>query len=122
VLEVVGSLFFAGARTLAESLPSVAGSTRAAVVLRLRGRTRAGATLIEVLDDYADDLAESGGRLFLSGVDERLATQLRLAGKLDLERSVQLVPARNVLGASTLEAVAEASAWLAGTRSDPRTQ
>jgi SulP family sulfate permease len=78
--------------------------------------------LIEVLDDYADDLAESGGRLFLSGVDERLATQLRLAGKLDLERSVQLVPARNVLGASTLEAVAEASAWLAGTRSDPRTQ
>jgi sulfate permease, SulP family len=112
VLEVVGSLFFAGARTLAESLPSPAGSTRAAVVLRLRGRTSAGATLIEVLDEYADDLAELGGRLYLSGVDERLAAQLRRAGKLDLDRAVQLVPALDVLGASTLRAVGQASAWL----------
>ena len=112
VLEVVGSLFFAGARTLGDSLPSPAGSIRPAVVLRLRGRTSVGSTLIEVLDAYADDLAEVDGRLYLSGVDERLAAQLRRAGKLDLDRAVQLVPAHDVLGASTLQAIEQAGVWL----------
>lgn len=120
VLEVMGSLFFAGARTLEESLPSPGGSTRPAVVLRLRGRTSAGATLIEVLDSYADDLAEVDGRLYLSGVDERLATQLQRAGKLDLDRAVHLVPALDVLGASTLQAIQNASAWLGSARGDNR--
>jgi SulP family sulfate permease len=115
VLEVIGSLFFAGARTLGESLPTPQGATRPAVVLRLRGRTRVGATLIEVLDQYADDLAEVDGRLYLSGVEQRVATQLRRAGKLDLDRSVHLVPANDVLGASTMEAVGQARAWLGGS-------
>jgi hypothetical protein len=30
-------------------------------------RSTVGATLVEVLDDYADELAEAGGRLYLSG-------------------------------------------------------
>lgn len=116
VLEVVGSLFFAGARTLGEALPSPVGATRPAVVLRLRGRTNVGSTLIEVIDDYADDLAEVGGRLYLSGVDERLAAQLRRAGKLDLDRAVELVPAQDVYGESTRKAVDDALAWLGSAR------
>jgi SulP family sulfate permease len=120
VLEVVGSLFFAGARTLGEALPSPVGATRPAVVLRLRGRTNVGSTLIEVIDDYADDIAEVGGRLYLSGVDDRLAAQLRRAGKLDLDRAVELVPAHNVYGESTTNAVDDARAWLGSARGDAR--
>lgn len=116
VLDVEGSLFFAGARTLREALPSPEGAERPVVVLRLRGRTRVGATLIEVLDDYADALAEAGGRLYLSGVDADVATQLRRAGKLDLDRTVHLVEEDAVFGASTERAVASASAWLGGTQ------
>jgi SulP family sulfate permease len=112
VLEVAGSLFFAGARTLGEALPSPAGAVRPVVVLRLRNRTRVGATLIEVLDEYADDLAAVGGRLYLSGVDPRLAAQLRRVGKLDLDHTVHVAPAQSVYGASTAAAIAEASAWL----------
>jgi sulfate permease, SulP family len=115
VLDVYGSLFFAGARTLEDALPSPEGATRPVVVLRLRGRTRVGATLIEVLDDYADDLTEVGGRLYLSGVDEDVAAQLRDTGKLDLERGVHIVPAGAILGASTAHAWTLASAWLGGT-------
>lgn len=118
VLAVNGSLFFAGARTLLEALPSPANATRPVVILRLRGYTSVGATLIEVLDTYADDLAEQGGRLYLSGVDENVSTQLRRAGKLDLDTDVHLVPANHVLGASTEQALASASAWLGGTHAD----
>ena len=115
VLNVYGSLFFAGARTLSERLPSPNGATRPVVVLRLRGHTQVGATLIEVLDDYADELAEVGGRLYLSGVDEEASEHLQRAGKLDLEGAVRLMPAGEDLGASTRQAVADARAWLGTT-------
>ena len=115
VLDVDGSLFFAGARTLADVLPSPANAKRPAVILRLRGYTSVGATLVEVLDNYADALAEVGGRLYLSGVDKRVGEQLRRAGKLDLDRAVHLVPADPVFGASTKQAAAHASAWLGST-------
>lgn len=112
VLTVYGSLYFAGARTLLEALPSPKGAIRPAVVIRLRGRTRVGATLIEVLDSYADDLVEVGGRLYLSGVDEDVSAQLRRAGKFNLEQEVHIVPGDTLIGASTEEAVAHANAWL----------
>jgi SulP family sulfate permease len=88
------------------------------VILRLRGYTSVGATLVEMLDEYADALAEAGGQLYLSGVDDEVSKQLRRAGKLDMDKVVQLVPANEVLGASTKQAVASASAWLGGTRDD----
>ncbi len=116
VLDVYGSLFFAGARTLADSLPSADGAERAAVVLRLRGRSSVGATLIDVLADYAQSLAEVGGRLYLAGVSEPVATQLRRSGKLDIGGAVHIVPARDVLGQSIEEARALAEAWQRGLR------
>jgi SulP family sulfate permease len=112
VLNVYGSLFFAGARTLRESLPEPAGASRPVVVLRLRGRTRVGSTLIEVLDDYAEDLLRAGGRLYLSGVHPQVARQLRRTGKLEADRDVWILPAAEGLGASTEEAVAQGLAWL----------
>ena len=89
------------------------------VILRLRGYTRVGATLVEVLDDYADALAEVGGRLYLSGVDDEVGKQLRRTGKLDLDRAVHWVPAEDIFGASTQQTVAHASVWLGSTRDDP---
>ncbi|WP_242352072.1 SulP family inorganic anion transporter [Anaeromyxobacter sp. SG64] len=116
VLHTQGSLFFAGARRLEESLPSPVGAVRPVVVLRLRGRTRVGATLIEVLDSYADELEAVGGRLYLSGVEGAVRDQLRRTGKLDLERVVRVVPATTILGESTAQALASASAWLGRPR------
>ncbi len=92
------------------------GDERKIALMPRRGRTRVGATLIEVLDEYADTLAEVGGRLYLSGVGAEMGAQLRRAGKLDLEDVVRLVPAETVLGASTAQALASASAWLGRTR------
>jgi sulfate permease, SulP family len=112
VLNVYGSLFFAGARTLGDSLPKPAGASRPVVVLRLRGRTRVGSTLIEVLDEYAEDLLEAGGRLYLSGVHPEVARQLRRTGKLETDHDVWIVPAGEGLGASTEQAVAQGNAWL----------
>ena len=45
ILDVYGSLLYAGSRTLQARLPDPAGSHAPAVALRLRGRTSLGATL-----------------------------------------------------------------------------
>lgn len=119
VLDVYGSLFFAGARTLAETLPNPRGATRPVVVLRLRGRSRVGATLIDALDTYADDLAAAGGRLYLSGIDDDVAEQLRRTSKLDLGGTVRIVPSEPVLGRSTEHALESARAWLSGPGDNP---
>jgi sulfate permease, SulP family len=117
VLPVHGTLFFAGTRRLEDALPSPEGAVRPALVLRLRGRTRIGATLIEVLDSYADALEAVGGRLYVSGVDGAVQAQLRRTGKL--EREVRVVPATSILGESTSQALASASAWLGSGRAAP---
>ena len=70
VLDVYGHLFYAGARTLERLLPTPEGAQNPVVVLRLRGRKNLGATLVEVLANYADKLQEAHGRLYLTGISE----------------------------------------------------
>lgn len=116
VLNVYGDLFFSGAQTLKERLPMAQGVDRAVVVLRMRDVENVGATLIDVLDDYAEDLSSGGGRLYLSGIRDVVATQLRRAGKLDLNDEVVIDEATDVLGESTRRAHAEAHEWLNAER------
>jgi SulP family sulfate permease len=82
----------------------------------MRGRTQVGATLIDVLDDYADALAERGGRLYLTGVDEDVADVLRRAHKLDIGQGVHLFPEESVVLESTGAAVGAANEWLGRAR------
>jgi SulP family sulfate permease len=119
VLDVYGSLFYAGARTLESRLPSPRGATRPAVVMRLRGRTAIGATLIDVLARYAADLEAAGGRLYLSGVDEGVFAQLVRTGKVRVDGPVQVYPATDVVGESSRLALADARAWLERARAEP---
>ncbi len=119
VLNIYGSLFFAGARTLGDALPDPGDATRPVVVLRMRGRTQIGATLIDVLDEYADDLAERGGRLYIAGVDEDIADALRRAHKLDIGGSVHLYPDDEVVLESTGAAVRAAREWLGRGKEKP---
>jgi SulP family sulfate permease len=118
VLDIYGHLFYAGARTLERLLPTPDGAQSPVVVLRLRGRTALGATLIEVLSHYADKLQAVDGRLYLSGITEQAHDQLVRTGKLPLAGPVRAYRVSAILGQSTREARADASAWLVGESAD----
>lgn len=111
VINVYGSLFFAGARTLAERLPRPAGADRPVVILRLRGHSHVGATLVDVLDDYAADLKAAGGRLYLTGLEPRLMEPLTRVCRLVDDNDTGLYVVTNRLGHSTRQAVRDAKAW-----------
>lgn len=119
VLAVYGNLFFASARTLDRLLPSP-DAEQAVVVLRLRGQTSFGATLVDVLANYADRLARQGGRLYISGVSPRAFSQVTKAGRLTLHGPVRAYPAVAIVGKSTRDAIDDANAWLVGTRPQGR--
>ena len=114
ILDVYGSLLYAGSRTLGAHLPDPAAAQSPVVVLRLRRRTSLGATFVKVVGDYADRLAGSGGRLYLSGLEKDLTEQRRRTGHLD--GPVRAFEATPVVGESTQAAYLAAEAWLVKTR------
>lgn len=122
ILHVYGSLFYAGARTFQESLPAVQGATNPVVVLRLRGKMAVGSTLVNILANYADELHAAGGKLYLSGVDERVQRSFTRSGKLGFRQSVEIYPATPVLGASSRQAVEDATVWLVNQVAQPPTE
>jgi SulP family sulfate permease len=113
LLDVYGSLFYAGARTLQARLPEPAQAELPVVVLRLRGRAMLGSTAFAVLSDYAARLADAGGRLYLTGVDPAVLRQLRRNRTVEQVDGVRIFEATEVVGESSLEGYHAARRWLA---------
>ena len=113
VLDVYGSLLYAGARTLEARLPNPGSATMPVVVLRLRGQTTLGATALSVLRGYAGRLDALGGRLFVSGVDPKVSGLIRRTGRASEEHPFEIVEATPIIGESTDAAFDQATAWIA---------
>jgi SulP family sulfate permease len=112
VLDVYGPLFFAGARTLERQLPRPDNAERPVVVLRLRGRTELGATLVQVLSKYADELRAVNGRLYLAGIGPQADHHLIETGKFRRTGPLRVYDATSIVGESTRQALADAQDWL----------
>jgi sulfate permease, SulP family len=110
VLDVYGSLLYAGSRTLQAHLPDPGEAQSPVVILRLRRRTSLGATFVKVAADYADRLAAAGGRLYLTGIEPSLTDRLRRTGHV--EGPVHVFEATPVVGESTRAAYLDAETWL----------
>jgi SulP family sulfate permease len=115
VLDVYGSLLYAGAHNLAMQLPTE--TDRAVVVLRLRGRITVGVTFMNVLVEYARRLDARGGHMYVSGVDPALMGRYR--EKVGLPPSITVVEAESVLGRSTRHAFDEGMRWLSAQQDSP---
>ncbi|MEO8285310.1 MAG: SulP family inorganic anion transporter [Chloroflexota bacterium] len=112
VLDVYGHLFYAGARTLERLLPEPQGAQKPVVILRLRGRTSVGATLLEVLTNYAGKLNDVGGQLYLTGISNGAYDQIVRTHKLRMSGPVRVYEATHIVGQSTQTAYGDAQAWL----------
>jgi SulP family sulfate permease len=112
ILDVYGSMFYAGARTLETHLPEVGDARTPVVVLRMRGRRTLGATAFAVLTSYSNRLAEYGGRLYLSGVDAGVLEQFQRFGIVDETGPMVVRAAEPLLGASTRRVMEDARSWL----------
>lgn len=118
ILDIYGHLFYAGARTLEQLLPSPHGTERPVAILRLRGQATLGATLIDVLSHYGKELQQVGGRLYLTGLGEHVRDQLARTGTLHPDGPVRAHLATPIREEATRAAIADARAWLAQSTSE----
>lgn len=118
ILDVYGHLFYAGARTLEALLPSPRGAQNPVVILRLRGRTSMGATLVEVISNYSKQLRAVNGRLYLTGLSEGAYQRVSSSARIRLSGPVHAYEATPVLGDSTRAALHDAEAWLVTYEND----
>lgn len=113
VLEIYGSVFYAGAQIAEGMLPETQGADGAIVVLRMRGRADVGSTFLEVIERYRNRLEQDGGALMLAGVGSDLYDQLERTGHLYRIGEENVFKATRVLADSTEKAIVEAQRRLA---------
>jgi SulP family sulfate permease len=111
-LNIYGSVFYAGARTLEEKLPSAKGAQQPVVILQLRGTSHIGSTFVDVVQDYGQEIAQAGGRLYLVGLAAHVYQQLHNTGIIEENTAIRMIQATEVLGESTEQAANDALAWL----------
>jgi SulP family sulfate permease len=113
ILQPYGSLFFAAAPVFEATLPAVVASSRSSVViLRLRGRSDLGTTFMDVLNRYAQSLAEVGSKLVIVSANDRIIEQLRVTGITDLIGEANIYPGDERVGATLRRAHDEAVTWV----------
>ena len=117
VLQPYGSLFFAAAPVFEALLPVVTeASRRSVVVLRLRGRSELGTTLMDVLHRYGQGLAAVGSKLVVVSTNERIEEQLAVTGIADLLGPENVYRGDHRVGATVRRAHADAQAWVEAGR------
>ena len=116
-LQPYGSLFFAAAPVLEAQLPAVDGGSRnSVVILRLRGRTELGTTVMDVLHRYAETLQASGSKLVIVSAGERIQEQLRVTGVTGLISPENIYTGDERVGGTLKRAYADATAWIEQNR------
>jgi SulP family sulfate permease len=121
LLNIYGTVFFAGASKIEGLLPSARNATRPAVVLRLREHSQLSSTFLGVLERYEAQLHAQRGKLILAGVSPRMQEQLDRTETISEHLGEEDVfPVTDVLGASTRAALVAAQHWLAGSATPQR--
>jgi SulP family sulfate permease len=113
VLQIYGSVFYAGAQVAEGMLPDPSGARGAIVIMRLRGRADVGSTFLDVVERYRMRLEDEGGTLMLAGVGPALYEQLERTGHLVHIGDHNVFKATRIVTDSTDRAVEEAERRLA---------
>ena len=114
IIDIYGSVFYAATEALDAKLPEVAGTHRAVLVLRLRGRGELGSSVIALLRRWAGQLQEGDGALLLAGVGPKMGDQLERTGLAELLGSENIFPAHSLVYQSSEEAFAAGRVLLTG--------
>ena len=73
---------------------------------------------MDILLDYAKELGEANGRLYLTGIGEDAYQQILRTGKFRRSGPIRMYEATEIRGQSTNQAHADAESWLIGTSAE----
>ncbi len=108
----IGSLFYAGAAEFEDQLPDIGEAQRAVVILGLRDRDEIGSTFVRVIERYAKQLDDSGNKLILAGMNERIMEQLENTELMALLGDEDVFPAEPQFFLPLQKALVAAQIWI----------
>lgn len=112
VVDIYGSVFYAGVELVDQLLPSVGNAVRPCLIVRMRGRSEIGSTALLMFRRYRQQISAAGGRLILAGVDSALLARLERTGLLDELGRDNVLPRTDVVFESTEAACVLGEEWL----------
>ncbi len=114
VIQPYGAIFFATASILLDQMPKVTPSTRhSVVILRVRGADDAGATMLDVLAQYARTLSEVDSKLVIVTDNEHVIRQLDETGAIGTIGRDNVYRGNAFVGETVRRAYADAIEWVA---------
>jgi len=113
VVDIYGSVFYAGVDLVDTLLPCVGDAERPVLIVRLRGRSEIGSTALEMLRRYRRDIAAADGRLILAGVEETLIARLQATGFVAEIGEENVFPKSDIVYGSVEAACELGDSWLA---------
>jgi sulfate permease, SulP family len=121
LLQPYGSLFFASAQTFEEQLPDVTRETHnSVVVIRLRGMSDPGSTLMEVLNRYGSELKGANSKLMLVSDQKRALSQFEVTGVTRTIGSDNIYESDEWVGETIRRAAEDAQRWVTGNSGENR--
>jgi sulfate permease, SulP family len=118
LLQPYGSLFFASAKVFEDQLPGVDRQTsNCVVVIRLRGMSDLGSTLMEVLNRYGSELKMASSKLMLVSDQERAIEQIYVTGVSKTIGQENVYSSDEWVGQTVRIAVGDAQDWVDGNAS-----
>lgn len=115
LLQPYGSLFFASAQTFEDQLPDVTRDTHnSVVVIRLRGMSDPGSTLMDVLNRYGSDLKLADSKLILVSDQQRALAQIDVTGVAATIGSENIYESDEWVGETIRKAADDAQDWVTG--------
>ena len=112
VLDIYGSVFYAGADIIGGMLPKAIGSHRPAAVIRLRGRTDVGSTFLGIVERYRGEIEAGRRPPAACRCGTELRGQLERTGVLEAIGDDHVCEAQPTLTGSVSVAVEAAERWL----------
>ncbi|MEE9458515.1 MAG: SulP family inorganic anion transporter [Candidatus Bathyarchaeia archaeon] len=112
VLSVYGSQYFASVETMRKKFPSAENLKNAAVIFVDREMTEISNTLITWIQDYSKRMQASGNRLIMAEINPKVKAQLVEAKALKIIGEENVFVSEPKIGASIVDAIAEANDWL----------
>ena len=113
VIHPYGAIFFATTPTLMAELPTITpDSRRSVVILRLRGIDGAGATILDALSTYADELRALDSKLVIVTDNQLVVRQMRVTGALEPIGENNVYLSTSLLGQTVRRAHDDAVEWV----------
>lgn len=112
VVDIYGSVFYAGVELVDKLLPSVGDAVKPCLIVRMRGRSEIGSTALLMFRRYHERISAAGGRLILAGVDAALLEKLRRTGLVDELGPENVLNRTDIVFESTEAAYDLGQSWL----------